>query len=61
MSEIKNCSTCIENDEYVCTYKCNKHSHWKGCPNNRQCYPMVCELYRKDCKFGRVECRECQG
>lgn len=61
MSKEKDCSTCIRNEESVCIYNCNNHSHWKGCPNNRNCCPTGCELFRHDCKFGMTKVVECQG
>lgn len=57
----KNCSTCIENSEYVCIYECNNHSRWRGCPNEHNCCPTGCELYRDDCKFGLSKNIDCQG
>lgn len=59
--EKKSCDTCIENDEFVCIYKCNNCSHWRGCLNNHKCYPTGCELFRDDCRFGLSKNIECQG
>lgn len=61
MSNNKSCETCIENNEYICIYKCYKHSHWKGCPNNYQCRPITCNLYNKDCSKGKTKLIDCQG
>jgi len=58
---LKSCETCIENSESVCTYECNDLSRWKGCPNNRKCFPTHCELYKNDCRFGITKNIDSQG